>query len=120
MIVFFTWVVSESDMFWFVGRLCSCVLKLRVWEGVSENGREEYVVAFRIGVTSGVWARRKVVLMCAEVGGLGKFRRKMFWGNSPSISSWSNSVCASISEGRCSWSNGVCVRGQMVVRRTWY
>ena len=53
------------------------------------------MVACRIGVTSGVWARRKVVFMCIEVGGLRKCCRKMFWGNSPSISLWSNSVCAS-------------------------
>ncbi len=30
-------------------------------------------------------ARRKVVFMCVEVGGLGKCRRKIFWGNLPSI-----------------------------------
>ena len=50
MIVFFTWVVSESDMFGFAGRLCSCVLKLRVWEGVSENGRED--MWSRVGLVS--------------------------------------------------------------------
>jgi hypothetical protein len=42
--------VSKSDMLGFAGRLCSYVLKLRVWEGVSENGRED--MWSRVGLVS--------------------------------------------------------------------